>query len=184
MPPVSACQLTMNSPSTPMAVVGAGYVGLVTAVGLAQVRPVRLVDRDSVVLDSLAKGEMPISEPGLETRFECVKEEIMLHQRLEDALDDEAAKMVFIAVDTPTQRDASSAIAARADADAVVLATAWPEFQDIDWEDAAAAMSGKLVVDGRNALSPDVIRAAGLEYEGTGRESRGLDLSLVEGVIE
>jgi UDPglucose 6-dehydrogenase len=55
------------------------------------------------------------------------------------------------------------------DADAVVLVTEWSEFQDLDWHAVAAAMSGKLVLDGRNALDPHAVRAAGLVYEGVGR---------------
>jgi UDPglucose 6-dehydrogenase len=79
---------------------------------------------------------------------------------------------------------ADSAIGAMVDADAVVLVTAWPDFGDIDWHDAASVMAGQLVVDGRNALSPDVVGAAGLEYEGTGRRSRGLGRPLLEGAAE
>ena len=33
----------------------------------------------------------------------------------------------------------------------------------------AEAMSGKLLIDGRNALDPAAVRAAGLVYEGIGR---------------
>ena len=80
---------------------------------------------------------------------------------------------------------ADSAIDAMTDADAVVLVTAWPDFiSDIDWDDAAAAMAGGLVIDGRNALSPDAVNAAGLEYEGVGRRSRGLGRPLLEGAAE
>ncbi len=53
--------------------------------------------------------------------------------------------------------------------DAVVLVTEWPEFLELDWSEVAARMSGKVVVDGRNALDPEAIRAAGLTYEGIGR---------------
>jgi UDPglucose 6-dehydrogenase len=56
-----------------------------------------------------------------------------------------------------------------ADADAVVLVTEWDEFVTLDWAKVAAAMAGNLVIDGRNALDPGVIRAAGLIYEGVGR---------------
>jgi UDPglucose 6-dehydrogenase len=56
-------------------------------------------------------------------------------------------------------------------ADAVVLVTEWDEFRDLDWAAAAEAMAGTLVVDGRNALDPAVVRAAGLAYEGIGRSS-------------
>ncbi len=61
---------------------------------------------------------------------------------------------------------------ALADADAVVLVTEWPEFLELDWREVAAAMRGNLVIDGRNALDGDAVRAAGLVYEGIGRGSR------------
>ena len=54
-------------------------------------------------------------------------------------------------------------------ADAVVLVTEWPEFSEIDWNDAANRMSGTLVVDGRNFLERETIEAAGLVYTGIGR---------------
>ena len=57
-------------------------------------------------------------------------------------------------------------------ADAVVLVTDWPEFVDIDLVKLAAAMRGNLLLDGRNALDPMAVEAAGLIYEGIGR--RGL----------
>jgi len=56
-----------------------------------------------------------------------------------------------------------------AGADAMVLVTEWAEFVGLDWDEVAAAMSGKLVIDGRNALDPQAVRAAGLVYEGIGR---------------
>jgi UDPglucose 6-dehydrogenase len=55
------------------------------------------------------------------------------------------------------------------DADAVVLVTEWQEFRDLDWSRVAGAMRGDLVIDGRNALDADAVRAAGLTYEGVGR---------------
>jgi UDPglucose 6-dehydrogenase len=66
-------------------------------------------------------------------------------------------------------RFAGSAMDALSDADAVVLVTEWPEFLELDWREVAESMSGKLVIDGRNALDPDAVRAAGLLYEGIGR---------------
>jgi UDPglucose 6-dehydrogenase len=62
-----------------------------------------------------------------------------------------------------------SALEALAGADAVVLVTEWPEFRELDWREAAGAMRGDLVVDGRNALDAEAIRAAGLKYDGVGR---------------
>jgi UDPglucose 6-dehydrogenase len=64
---------------------------------------------------------------------------------------------------------AGSAIDAVRGADAVVLVTEWKELLDLDYRDVADAMAGKLLIDGRNALDPDTIRAAGLTYEGIGR---------------
>ncbi|HEY2141682.1 MAG TPA: UDP-glucose/GDP-mannose dehydrogenase family protein [Solirubrobacteraceae bacterium] len=64
---------------------------------------------------------------------------------------------------------ASGPLETVADADAVVLVTEWPEFIELDWTQVAEAMRGTLVVDGRNALDAEAIRAAGLVYEGIGR---------------
>jgi len=64
---------------------------------------------------------------------------------------------------------AGSPLEAAKDADAVVLVTEWPEFLELDWRLVAEAMRGNLVIDGRNALDPEALRAAGLVYEGIGR---------------
>jgi UDPglucose 6-dehydrogenase len=55
------------------------------------------------------------------------------------------------------------------DADAVVLVTEWDEFRTLDWRELADVMSGTVLIDGRNALDPAAVRAAGLAYEGIGR---------------
>src|SRR3954469_8229595 len=57
-----------------------------------------------------------------------------------------------------------------AGADAVVLVTEWDEFKDLDWSQIAAEMTGTLLIDGRNALDSAAVRAAGLTYEGVGRQ--------------
>jgi UDPglucose 6-dehydrogenase len=66
---------------------------------------------------------------------------------------------------------AASAMDTVRDADAVVLVTEWPQCTDLDWGAVAAAMRGNVVIDGRNALDPGAVRAAGLLYEGVGRGS-------------
>ena len=48
----------------------------------------------------------------------------------------------------------------------------WPEFLALDWAAVAEAMAGTLVIDGRNALDPGAVEAAGLVYEGIGRAPR------------
>ncbi len=54
-------------------------------------------------------------------------------------------------------------------ADACVIVTEWPEFAELDWAVVAEQMSGRLVIDGRNFVDPDAVRAAGFIYEGIGR---------------
>jgi UDPglucose 6-dehydrogenase len=64
---------------------------------------------------------------------------------------------------------ADDALSAVAGADAAVLVTEWDEFKELDFDAVAEAMSGKLIIDGRNALDPAAVSAAGLTYEGIGR---------------
>jgi UDPglucose 6-dehydrogenase len=64
---------------------------------------------------------------------------------------------------------ADRAMDAVRDADAVVLVTEWPQCTGLDWDEVAAAMRGNVVIDGRNALDGEAVRAAGLRYEGIGR---------------
>ena len=63
---------------------------------------------------------------------------------------------------------ADGALGAAEGADAVVLVTEWDEFKTLDWGDVAATMQGTLLIDGRNELDADAVRAAGLTYEGIG----------------
>jgi UDPglucose 6-dehydrogenase len=68
---------------------------------------------------------------------------------------------------------ADDALDALCGADACVVVTEWPEFTQLDWNQAAGRMVGKLVVDGRNCLDPGAVGAAGLTYEGIGRANGG-----------
>ena len=86
------------------------------------------------------------------------------HVRAYDPIAEEEAKKVMPELDC-----AESVFDVVSDADAVVLVTEWAEFLALDWDEVAARMSGKLVIDGRNALDPVVLDAAGLTYEGIGR---------------
>jgi UDPglucose 6-dehydrogenase len=58
-------------------------------------------------------------------------------------------------------------------ADAAILVTEWPEFAELDWTSLAERMATPLLIDGRNFLDPQALRAAGFTYEGIGRESEG-----------
>jgi UDPglucose 6-dehydrogenase len=86
------------------------------------------------------------------------------HVRAYDPIAEEEAKKVMPELDC-----ADSVLAVVSDADAVVLVTEWAEFLALDWDEVATRMSGNLVIDGRNALDPVVLDAAGLTYEGIGR---------------
>jgi UDPglucose 6-dehydrogenase len=55
------------------------------------------------------------------------------------------------------------------DADAAVIVTEWPELEGLASEEVREAMRNPLIVDGRNLLDPDAVRAAGFDYEGIGR---------------
>ena len=50
------------------------------------------------------------------------------------------------------------------DADAVVLATEWQQYRDLAWDQMAASMRNKVVLDGRNALNRERLQAAGFRY--------------------
>jgi UDPglucose 6-dehydrogenase len=64
---------------------------------------------------------------------------------------------------------ADDALGAVSGADAVVIVTEWPEFAELDWTQVAERMPGRLVIDGRNFVDPESVRAAGFIYEGIGR---------------
>jgi UDPglucose 6-dehydrogenase len=66
---------------------------------------------------------------------------------------------------------AASAMDALEGTDAAVLVTEWPEFAALDWPEVAKRMNNPVLVDGRNFLDPEAIRAAGMAYEAIGRPS-------------
>jgi UDPglucose 6-dehydrogenase len=63
----------------------------------------------------------------------------------------------------------SSALDVAVDADVVAVLTEWPEFANLDIAKVASVMRGSTIVDGRNLLDRDGVRAAGLTYDGVGR---------------
>jgi UDPglucose 6-dehydrogenase len=54
-------------------------------------------------------------------------------------------------------------------ADAAVLVTEWPELADLDWASLGQRMRTAVLVDGRNMLDPQAMRAAGFTYDAIGR---------------
>ena len=56
-------------------------------------------------------------------------------------------------------------------ADAAVIVTEWNELRGLASKDVREAMRRPLIIDGRNLLDPDEVRAAGFAYECVGRPS-------------
>jgi UDPglucose 6-dehydrogenase len=63
-------------------------------------------------------------------------------------------------------------------ADAAVVVTEWPELRGLASPEVREAMRTPLIVDGRNLLDPQTVRAAGFAYESVGRPSSLLAHSL------
>jgi UDPglucose 6-dehydrogenase len=90
----------MAAEREPIAVIGTGYVGLVTAAGFAEVgNEVFCVDVDGEKIERLRRGEIPIWEPGLEDLVARHKERLHFSTELGRAL--ERCRLLFVAVGTP-----------------------------------------------------------------------------------
>jgi UDPglucose 6-dehydrogenase len=92
-----------------IAVVGTGYVGLVTGTCFAETgNNVICVDINEKKVQSLKNGKVPIFEPGLELLFERNTKEGRLHftTNLKEAID--KAQIIFLALPTPPGEDGSA----------------------------------------------------------------------------
>lgn len=92
-----------------IAVVGTGYVGLVTGTCFAETgNNVFCVDIDANKVERMKKGEVPIYEPGLELLFERNTKQNRLHftTDLKSAVD--RAQIIFLALPTPPGEDGSA----------------------------------------------------------------------------
>src|SRR5579862_7776678 len=88
-----------------IAVIGAGYVGLVSGVCFADFgHQVTCVDRDAVKIRSLKRGQMPIYEPGLVELVQSNVRERRLSFSTFVAGAIKPAEVVMIAVGTPSRR--------------------------------------------------------------------------------
>ena len=56
------------------------------------------------------------------------------------------------------------------DADAILIATEWPEFRTPDFEKLSGAVKSKVIFDGRNVYELDVMKEQGYQYYSIGRE--------------
>lgn len=92
-----------------IAVVGTGYVGLVTGACLSDVGiDVTCIDIDQKKIDNLNKGVLPIYEPGLEEIVERNAKAGRLHFSTSLAQSIKGCDVAFIAVGTPPGEDGSA----------------------------------------------------------------------------
>ena len=92
-----------------IAVVGTGYVGLVTGTCFAETgNDVICVDIDKSKVDKLSNGQITIYEPGLEKLFlrNLREERLNFTTSLEDGIKD--AAIIFLALPTPQGEDGSA----------------------------------------------------------------------------
>ena len=92
-----------------IAVIGTGYVGLVTGAGLADFgNEVTCVDIDEKKIDALRQGLIPIYEPGLDkiVSRNVTEERLRFSTDLPEAI--RASRAIFIAVGTPPKPDGSA----------------------------------------------------------------------------
>ena len=92
--------MTVADQREPIGVIGAGYVGLVTAAGFAELgSEVWCVEIDAAKVARLRAGEVPIHEPGLAELISKNAAALHFSTELEGAL--EHVRLLFVAVDTP-----------------------------------------------------------------------------------
>ena len=92
-----------------IAVVGTGYVGLVTGTCFAETgNEVTCIDINQSKIDMLNNNQLPIYEPDLDTLFERNKKEgrLKFTTSLKDGI--EGAKVIFLALPTPPGEDGSA----------------------------------------------------------------------------
>src|ERR1700730_8545906 len=104
----------MTTEREPIAVIGTGYVGLVTAAGFAELgSEVWCVDIDADKIESLQRGEVPIYERGLGESIESNRARLHFSTDLGPAL--EHARLLFVAVGTPPTYSGDADLSAVAD---------------------------------------------------------------------
>ena len=92
-----------------IAVIGTGYVGIVTAVGLAEFgHSVIGADKVSEKVEKISRGDLPIYEPGLEDLLKAnlKKGNISFSSDLNQTI--QAADVIFVCVGTPQGDDGSA----------------------------------------------------------------------------
>lgn len=138
-----------------VAVIGAGYVGIVQAAGLAHLgHKVSLADADAVRVGRLRAGEIPIYEPGLAELVERAVSRGLLEFHTENVAAVADARVVFLTLPTPPDGDGA--------ADTRIVLGVAAELAPHLGGDAVVATKSTVPV-GTAARIRDVLREAGSE---------------------
>jgi UDPglucose 6-dehydrogenase len=62
-----------------------------------------------------------------------------------------------------------TAYEAAENAEALIIATEWEQFRELDWNRIHDSMARPLILDARNLLSPTEMKSRGFEYQSVGR---------------
>lgn len=138
-----------------VAVIGAGYVGIVQAAGLAHLgHKVSLADADAARVGRLRAGEIPIYEPGLAGLVERAVSRSLLEFHTANVAAVADARVVFLTLPTPPDADGA--------ADTRIVLDVTAELAPHLGGDVVVATKSTVPV-GTAARIRDVLRAAGSE---------------------
>ncbi len=82
------------------------------------------------------------------------------------------------AEELPTVNMCADAYEAAQGADAIVVATPWNEFKNLDMLKIKESLKTPILIDGRNMYEPELMKEIGFEYRGVGRGFRGEGVEL------
>ena len=141
-----------------IAMIGTGYVGLVTGVCLSDFgHDVVCVDKNARKVSMLKAGEVPIFEPGLEALMQRNVEAGRLTFTTDLLAAVEGAVAVFIAVGTPTRRGDGQADLRHVMAVAEEIAPALPEHAVVVTKSTVPVGTNRKVQDAISASNPDAV---------------------------
>ncbi|WP_160123577.1 UDP-glucose dehydrogenase family protein [Rhodovarius lipocyclicus] len=148
-----------------IAILGAGYVGLVSGACFAEFGvQVALVDSDASKITALREGRIPIYEPGLDKLVaDNVRDErLTFHDTLEEAM--EGAEAVFLAVGTPSRRGDGHADLSYVFAAAEQVARAATRPLTLVTKSTVPVGTGRRIIDLIRPINPDIAVASNPEF--------------------
>ena len=140
-----------------VAIIGGGYVGLVSAACFAEFgTDVAVVETDPYKLSSLHSGEVPIYEPGLEQLISenVAAGRLSFGKDVEPAIED--ADAIFIAVGTPTRRGDGHADLSYVYAAAEQIALAMTNYAVLVTKSTVPVGTGQRIVEIVRNVRPDL----------------------------